>query len=77
MQLNCDMDNLTPGHSGHSDPNVGNVTIKLKRGPSIKLFGNEMCKICDRKADGFHYNVLSCQGKLYFTSHYTVTLNEG
>ena len=24
-----------------------------------------MCSICGRKADGFHYNVLSCQGKTY------------
>ena len=36
---------------------------KSKRGPSIKLFGDEVCSICGRKADGFHYNVLSCQGK--------------
>ena len=38
---------------------------KAKRGPSVKLFGDEMCSICGRKADGFHYNVLSCQGRTY------------
>ena len=37
---------------------------RRKRGPSIKLFGNELCQICNRKADGYHYNVLSCQGEL-------------
>ena len=37
---------------------------RRKRGPSIKLFGNELCQICNRKADGYHYNVLSCQGNL-------------
>ncbi|CBY18246.1 unnamed protein product [Oikopleura dioica] len=32
-----------------------------KKGPAPKLFGNETCKICDAKATGFHYNVLSCE----------------
>ncbi|CAG5114102.1 Oidioi.mRNA.OKI2018_I69.chr2.g8173.t1.cds [Oikopleura dioica] len=34
---------------------------KNKKGPAPKLFGNETCKICDAKATGFHYNVLSCE----------------
>lgn len=34
----------------------------MRRGPQVKMFGNEKCQICQRKADGYHYNVLSCQG---------------
>ena len=34
---------------------------KSKKGPAPKLFGNERCKICDSRATGFHYNVLSCE----------------
>lgn len=34
---------------------------KSKKGPAPKLFGNEKCKICDSRATGFHYNVLSCE----------------
>ena len=34
---------------------------KSRKGPAPKLFGNELCKICDAKATGFHYNVLSCE----------------
>lgn len=36
---------------------------KVRRGPQVKMFGNEKCQICERKADGYHYNVLSCQGE--------------
>jgi hypothetical protein len=34
---------------------------KSRKGPAPKLFGNEKCKICQSKATGFHYNVLSCE----------------
>ena len=34
---------------------------KSKKGPAPKLFGNEKCKICESRATGFHYNVLSCE----------------
>jgi len=34
---------------------------KTRKGPAPKLFGNEACKICESKATGFHYNVLSCE----------------
>ncbi|CAG5098980.1 Oidioi.mRNA.OKI2018_I69.XSR.g16141.t1.cds [Oikopleura dioica] len=37
-------------------------TDKVRRGPQVKMFGDEKCQICKRKADGYHYNVLSCQG---------------
>ena len=50
------------------DPNQPNPTLypempkrKSKKGPAPKLFGNEKCKICESRATGFHYNVLSCE----------------
>jgi hypothetical protein len=33
-----------------------------RRGPSKKLNGDERCSICTRRANGYHYNVLSCEG---------------
>jgi hypothetical protein len=33
-----------------------------KKGPAPKLLGNERCEICGQLANGFHYNVLSCEG---------------
>lgn len=33
-----------------------------KKGPAPKLLGNERCEICGHLANGFHYNVLSCEG---------------
>lgn len=35
---------------------------RARKGPAPKLFGSERCTICDSKATGFHYNVLSCEG---------------
>jgi len=35
---------------------------RSRKGPAPKLFGTERCTICDSKATGFHYNVLSCEG---------------
>jgi len=47
-------------------PETGALPVQLpvrksRKGPAPKLFGNELCKICDSKATGFHYNVLSCE----------------
>ena len=55
---------------------------KSKKGPAPKLFGNERCKICDSKATGFHYNVLSCEAcKVSVFNHnrkfYTETIYGG
>ena len=49
-----------------SPPPEGPLPVQLpvrksRKGPAPKLFGNELCKICDSKATGFHYNVLSCE----------------
>jgi len=35
---------------------------RSRKGPAPKLFGSERCSICNSKATGFHYNVLSCEG---------------
>lgn len=35
---------------------------RARKGPAPKLQGDEKCTICDHKATGFHYNVLSCEG---------------
>ena len=42
-------------------PNFQQPRRKSKKGPAPKLFGNEKCKICESRATGFHYNVLSCE----------------
>ena len=42
---------------------------KSKKGPAPKLFGNEKCKICESRATGFHYNVLSCEACKVSNSH--------
>ena len=36
--------------------------FRARKGPAPKLQGDEKCTICDHKATGFHYNVLSCEG---------------
>ena len=36
--------------------------LRARKGPAPKLQGDEKCTICDHKATGFHYNVLSCEG---------------
>ncbi|CBY41738.1 unnamed protein product, partial [Oikopleura dioica] len=33
-----------------------------RKGPAPKLLGDELCEICGQTANGFHYNVLSCEG---------------
>jgi len=38
------------------------VPEKRKKGPAVKLDGNEVCLICKDKASGYHYGVLSCEG---------------
>ena len=35
---------------------------KLRKGPAKKLDGLEKCKICEEKASGYHYGILSCEG---------------
>ena len=35
---------------------------KMKKGPAKKLDGLERCKICEEKASGYHYGILSCEG---------------
>ncbi|CAG5109663.1 Oidioi.mRNA.OKI2018_I69.chr2.g4178.t1.cds [Oikopleura dioica] len=33
-----------------------------RKGPAPKLLGDEECEICGQTANGYHYNVLSCEG---------------
>jgi len=35
---------------------------KSRKGPGRKIRVNEKCTICNARATGFHYNVLSCEG---------------
>ena len=35
---------------------------RSRKGPGRKIRVNEKCTICNARATGFHYNVLSCEG---------------